>query len=49
MVWKVRDDRDSRFEIGNEMIEKSRQNNGISFGSCSFQEPMDDLKQLGWM
>ena len=49
MVWKVGDDRDSRFEIRNETIEKSRQNNGISFGSCSFQEPMDDLKQLGWM
>ena len=49
MIWKVRDDRDSRFEIKNETIEKSRQNNGISFGSCSFQEPMDDLKQLGWM
>ena len=49
MVWKVGDDRDSRFEISNENIEKSRQNMGISFGSCSFQEPMDDLKQLGWM
>ena len=49
MTWKVGDDRDSRFEITNETIEKSRQNNGISFGSCSFQEPMDDLKQLGWM
>ncbi|MFL2944333.1 MAG: hypothetical protein ACJZ2J_03250, partial [Candidatus Poseidoniales archaeon] len=49
MIWKVRDDRDSRFEIKNKTIEKSRQNNGISFGSCSFQEPMDDLKQLGWM
>ena len=49
MVWKVGDDRDSRFEISRKAIEKSRQNTGISFGSCSFQEPMDDLKQLGWM
>ena len=32
-----------------EIIEKSRQNTAISFGSCSFQEPMDDLTQLGWM
>ena len=49
MVWKVGDDRDSRFEISRKAIEESRQNTGISFGSCSFQEPMDDLKQLGWM
>ena len=49
MVWKVGDDRDSIFEISRKAIEESRQNTGISFGSCSFQEPMDDLKQLGWM
>ena len=49
MTWKVGDDRDSRFEISKETIEQSRENTAISFGSCSFQEPMDDLKQLGWM
>ena len=49
MTWKVGDDRDSRFEITKETIEKSRSNSAISFGSCSFQEPMDDLTQLGWM
>ncbi len=49
MVWKVGDDRDSRFEITKEAIELSRNNTAISFGSCSFQEPIDDLKQLGWM
>ena len=49
MTWKVGDDRDSRFEISKETIEQSRENAAISFGSCSFQEPMDDLTQLGWM
>jgi len=49
MTWKVGDDRDSRFEISKEIIEQSRENTAISFGSCSFQEPMDDLTQLGWM
>ena len=49
MTWKVGDDRDSRFEISKEIIEKSRENIAISFGSCSFQEPIDDLTQLGWM
>tara|TARA_B100001250_G_scaffold266372_1_gene229753 strand:+ start:474 stop:1481 length:1008 start_codon:yes stop_codon:yes gene_type:complete len=49
MIWKVGDDRDSRFEISKETIEQSRENTAISFGSCSFQEPMDDLIQLGWM
>ena len=49
LVWKVDDDRDSRFEFSKEIIGKSRQNTAISFGSCSFQEPIDDLTQLGWM
>lgn len=49
MTWKVGDDRDSRFEISNETIKKSRENTAISFGSCSFQDPIDDLTQLGWM
>jgi len=49
LVWKVGDDRESRFEISKDIIEESRQNTAISFGSCSFQEPMDDLILLGWM
>ena len=49
MTWKVGDDRDSRFEISKETIVQSRENAAISFGSCSFQEPIDDLTQLGWM
>ena len=49
MTWKVGDDRDSRFEISKETIVQSRENTAISFGSCSFQEPIDDLTQLGWM
>ncbi|MBO58541.1 MAG: hypothetical protein CMA77_06055 [Euryarchaeota archaeon] len=49
MTWKVGDDRDTQFEIDAEKIENARRNGIISYGSCSFQEPIDDLKQLGWM
>ena len=49
MTWKVGDDRDTQFEIDAEKIENARRNSMISYGSCSFQEPIDDLKQLGWM
>lgn len=30
-------------------IESARRNNVISFGSCSFDEPREDLKALGWL
>ena len=30
-------------------IKAARQNFAISFGSCSFTEPVDDLKTLGWL
>lgn len=30
-------------------IAKTRANFAISFGSCSFDEPIDDLKQIGWL
>lgn len=30
-------------------IEAARRNNVISFGSCSFDEPREDLKALGWL
>ena len=49
MIWKVGDDRDSIFEFDNASIKNCRGKNMISYGSCSFQEPIDDLKQLGWM
>ena len=49
MTWKVGDDRDTQFEIDAETIENARKNGMISYGSCSFQEPIDDLTQLGWM
>ncbi len=49
MSWKVGDDRDTEFEIDGEKIESARKNGMISYGSCSFQEPIDDLAQLGWM
>ena len=49
MIWKVGDDRDSIFEFDNNSIKNCRGKNMISYGSCSFQEPIDDLKQLGWM
>ena len=49
MIWKVGDDRDTQFEIDSEKIENARRNGMISYGSCSFQEPIDDLTQLGWM
>jgi hypothetical protein len=36
-------------EIDVDSIEAVRHNFAISFGSCSFEEPLDDLRQLGWM
>ena len=49
MSWKVRDDRDTEFEIDAEKIENARKKSMMSYGSCSFQDPIDDLTQLGWM
>ena len=49
LIWKVGDDRDTEFEIDDEKIKTARKKNMISYGSCSFQEPIDDLSQLGWM
>ena len=49
MIWKMGDDRDSIIEFDNDSIRNCRGKNMISYGSCSFQEPIDDLKQLGWM
>ena len=49
MTWKVGDDRDTRFEIDAKTIQNARKKGMISYGSCSFQEPIDDVSQLGWM
>ena len=48
LIWKVGDDRDTEFEIKTEIIKAVREKGMISYGSCSFQEPIDDLSQLGW-
>ena len=48
LIWKVGDDRDTEFEIETEIIKAVREKGMISYGSCSFQEPIDDLSQLGW-
>jgi hypothetical protein len=34
-------------QIRNEQLREARNNFAIAFGSCSFQEPIDDLKALG--
>jgi hypothetical protein len=31
------------------LIEEARRDLAVSFGSCSFDEPRDDLRALGWM
>ena len=48
-MWKVGDERDTEFEMDAEKIGNARRKGMISYGSCSFQEPIDDLSQLGWM
>jgi len=48
LIWKVRDDRDTEFEIETKKIKVVREKGMISYGSCSFQEPIDDLSKLGW-
>jgi hypothetical protein len=32
-----------------DQIEKVRSEFAISFGSCSFEEPVEDLKTMGWV
>jgi hypothetical protein len=32
-----------------EQISDARQNAALTFGSCSFDEPRDDLRKLGWL
>ena len=35
------------FYINNHEIDRFRKENFISYGSCSFDEPREDLKELG--
>jgi hypothetical protein len=35
--------------LSSKQIKAARQNFAIGFGSCSFTEPVDDLKTLGWL
>jgi len=32
-----------------EQLRTAREQFAISFGSCSFEEPVRDLEQLGWL
>lgn len=36
-------------EVTTDEIRRARQTGVISFGSCSFEEPRDDLQALGWL
>lgn len=36
-------------QVRNEELRAMRRTFGISFGSCSFEEPIADLKALGWL
>jgi hypothetical protein len=35
--------------VTSDQIERARREFAISFGSCSFTEPIDDLKAMGWL
>jgi hypothetical protein len=35
--------------ITNQQLEEAREDFAICFGSCSFEEPIAELKQLGWL
>ena len=37
-----------QYTLTREQIEDSRAMMAVSFGSCSWQEPLDDLKALGF-
>ena len=36
-------------EVSTEDLAKTRKHFALSFGSCSFEEPIGDLKELGWL
>lgn len=37
------------FSLSNEQIARARREFALSFGSCSFDDPIHDLKALGWL
>jgi hypothetical protein len=37
------------YRLSTKQVKAARQSFAISFGSCSFTEPVDDLKTLGWL
>jgi hypothetical protein len=39
--------RERSFSIG--QIERVRENFVMSFGSCSFTEPLEDMRSMGWI
>ncbi len=39
----------SRHVLTTEEIRETREQFAISFGSCSFEEPIEDLRRLGWL
>lgn len=39
----------SEFSVTADQIQKAREQNIISFGSCSFDEPREDLQKLGYL
>jgi len=32
-----------------DQVERVRSEFAMSFGSCSFTEPLDDMKEMGWI
>jgi hypothetical protein len=36
-------------EVSTEELARMRRDFALSFGSCSFEEPINDLKELGWL
>jgi hypothetical protein len=36
-------------EVRTDELARIRRDFAISFGSCSFEEPIADLKELGWL
>jgi hypothetical protein len=36
-------------QLSAEQIRTARRDFAHSFGSCSFEEPLDDLRKLGWL
>ena len=38
-----------RLTLSSDEIATARKRFGLSFGSCSFEEPIRDLQELGWL